>query len=261
MSQGFVWYELLADDIDAAQAFYTEVIGWTIIDENPAPADDPGFDYRLLAAANGDAVAGLMQRPAGMPAAWNGYIGVDDVDAAVAAVETAGGAARMPAVTMLGVGRMALLADPAGTSFYVMAGVGEPSRAFQGPDGATPGHMVWNELSARDPDAAIDFYAGRFGWRQEGAMPMGALGDYRFIHDDTSVIGAVMGEVPGGRIGWLFYTQVDDIDAALARVGAAGGRGLQGPDPIPGGSFSLVAEDPWGSRFGLVGPRREGAVP
>lgn len=252
---GFVWYDLLVDDVEAAQAFYTAAVGWSV---SPGGMDEG--DYRILSAGD-DPVAGLMQRPADMPSphAWIGYVGTDDVDADAAAIAAAGGAVHMPPMTLPGVGRMAMVADPQGTPFQLFAPE-EESRSFQPNDAATPGHFVWNELTARDPDAAIAFYTERFGWRQEGSMPMGPLGDYRFLHAGPTVIGAAMGEVPGGRLGWRFYTMVDDIDAALARVEAAGGRGLQGPDEIPGGSFSLVAADPWGVQFGLVGPRHGGTA-
>ena len=41
----FIWYELVTGDADAAQAFYSEVIGWRI-----GPSDTPGMDYRLASA-------------------------------------------------------------------------------------------------------------------------------------------------------------------------------------------------------------------
>ena len=82
----FIWYELLTKDAKAAKAFYDDVVGWNI-DAQPAPG---GMDYRTINASDG-AAGGLMQLNADMLAhgakpTWLGYIGVDDVDAAVAAV-------------------------------------------------------------------------------------------------------------------------------------------------------------------------------
>jgi len=246
-----IWYELLTPDPDAAQDFYTHVVGWTI-----APSNHPGMDYRIISAPDGVPVAGLLKQPDGMTAGpvWLSYLAVADVDAAVDAIERAGGATHMPAMTIDGVGRMALVADPQGATLYVMRGESaEDSLAFRQAEEATPGHAVWNELSARDPEAALDFYASAFGWRQDGAMPMGELGDYRFVSCGTTRLGAIMGEVPNGRIGWQYYFMVPDIDAAEQRLASAGGKTIQGPDQIPGGSFALVCEDPHGARFGLVG--------
>jgi predicted enzyme related to lactoylglutathione lyase len=48
---------------------------------------------------------------------------------------------------------------------------------------------------------------------------------------------------------------VADIDGALATVRDLGGTVLQGPDPIPGGSYAANIADPAGNRLGLAGPR------
>ncbi|NJC34565.1 hypothetical protein GGR88_002079 [Sphingomonas jejuensis] len=255
-----IWYELLTTDADAAQAFYADVIGWSV-----AGSGMPGIDYRILTAPDGVAVGGLMQRTAEMPGAavWLGYVGVDDVDAAVAKVEAAGGSVHMPAMTMDGVGRMAMVADPDGLPFYVMHGDSdEDSRAFlpaQEHDGpSTVGHAVWNELSAPDPDAALGFYGAQFGWTQAGGMPMGELGEYRFLAGPRSTHGALWGTPPDGRPGWTYYFHVEDIDAAVERARNGGGAVLHGPAEIPGGSYSAILTDPQGAQVGLVG-RRGGA--
>ena len=249
----FIWYELLTGDVDAATAFYAEVIGWSI-----APSGMPDIDYRIASAPDGVSIGGLMTRPGGMAGVptWIGYIAVDDVDASATAIGSVGGVIHMPPMTLPGVGRMAMVADPQQIPFYVMRSESdEPSHAFVTADKAVPGHVVWNELSVPDPAAAIAFYGEQFGWRQEGAMPMGDLGDYQFLHAGSDTIGAVMGQMPGGRDGWKYYFLVTDIDAAVDRLRTAGGTLLQGPDPIPGGAFTIVAEDPQGARFGLVGMR------
>lgn len=51
----FIWYELLTDDIAAAQDFYTHVVGWQIGDSGIA-----GIDYRIFATPEGEAIGGLM---------------------------------------------------------------------------------------------------------------------------------------------------------------------------------------------------------
>jgi len=249
----FIWYELLTRDVDAAAAFYADVVGWQVRDSGM-----PGMDYRLFVAPDGAMIAGLMAMPPGMPAStWLGYVAVDDVDAATARHVAAGGTQHMPPTSIPGVGRMAMLTDPQGAALYLMRGESdETSTAFQPADRAAPGHFVWNELTAPDQDRAIAFYMDQFGWRQEGSMPMGAFGDYKFLLSGDVAIGAAMGMVPGGQAGWQYYTMVADIDAAAARIVAGGGQVLQGPDQIPGGSFSVVASDPMGARFGLVGSRR-----
>ncbi|MDP1027412.1 VOC family protein [Sphingomonas sp. KR1UV-12] len=249
-----VWFELVTSDPDAAQRFYADVVGWTI-----APGEMPGMDYRILSARDGDRVGGLMPRPAGMEAApvWLVYIGCDDVDRTVAAAQAKGAALQLPPMDVPGAGRLAMLADPQGNPFYVMHGEGTiDSRAFeQHGNSARPGHAVWTELSTPDQDAGIAFYADLFGWRQDGAMPMGPLGEYKFLYNGDAMVGAAMRTTPGAPNGWQSYFLVPDIDAAVGRVAAGGGTLIQGPDEIPGGAFSAVLADPQGARFGLVGTR------
>ena len=248
-----IWYELITADAEATQRFYDTVLGWSF-ERMPG---GPQMDYRI-AIAGGTAVAGVMQQPEGdgMPLRWLIYFGVDDVDRSAGEAAQAGASVHVPPTDIPGVGRFAFLSDPQGALFYLMRGTSdEESRAFRCGEDVPQGHAVWNELSAPDPEAAIAFYGALLGLRREGAMPMGELGDYSFIHAGPDCIGAVMGEVPDGQPGWLAYFSVDDIDAAAQRLGQAGGRIVQGPDEIPGNCFSLVAEDGNGARFGLVGRR------
>jgi predicted enzyme related to lactoylglutathione lyase len=55
---------------------------------------------------------------------------------------------------------------------------------------------------------------------------------------------------------WNFYFGVEDIDGAAKAVSANGGAIHYGPAEVPGGVFIIVAGDPQGALFGLVGPRR-----
>ena len=248
----FVWYELLTADPDSAAAFYGDVIGWTA-----SSAGQPGVDYRLF-SAGGVPVAGHMKLPeaaaeAGMAPGWLGYIGVDDVDSAVAGIEDAGGRVHMPAMDLEGVGRMALVADPQGVAFYVMRGAGDsPSPSF---DSKKAGHCSWNELSTPDQAAALAFYTARFGWKAGDVMPMGELGGYQFIEQDGDMIGAIMTSPPGLRPAWNFAFGVGDIDSAAARIEAGGGTVHHGPVEVPGGDRVVMASDPEGVRFMAVGPR------
>ncbi|MEJ8631161.1 hypothetical protein P0F65_17775 [Sphingomonas sp. I4] len=176
----------------------------------------------------------------------------------VEAIVEDGGQVLMPAWTMVGVGRMALVTDPLGAPFYLMAAESDqPSRAFvEHGTGEATGHVVWNERIASDPDRALAFFGRHFGWVHQGGMPMGELGEYRFIADGPVMLGALMDCPPGGTPGWRFYFAVADIDAAAARVTELGGTIEYGPVEIPGGDFSMSAVDPQGARFGLVGRRK-----
>ena len=250
----FIWYELITPDPDAATRFYEAVVGWRV---GSASAEHNG--YREIAAEGGHA-GGMMplteeMRQHGARPVWLGYIGVDDVDATVAAVEGDGGKVLMRAWDIPGIGRIAMLADPQGVPFYVMRGASdEDSNAFS-TDQAQ--HVRWNELSTSDPDAAVAFYTRHFGWVQEGDMDMGAMGKYRFLHHAGEMIGAVMRKPEQMPVSlWTYYIGVDDIDRAHRAVTEGGGRIIHGPVEIPGGEFAIDAFDPQGAAFGLVGPRK-----
>lgn len=255
-----IWYEYLALDADRAGAFYAEVAGWQI-----GSSGMPGIDYRILSTSRGAAIGGLMALPQGAPMrpGWLGYFGVDDVDATVSAVQAAGGQVHMSPTTLEGVGRMAMVADPQGAPFYVMRGASEtPSTSFQGAADASPGHVVWNELIAVDQDAAMRFYGPLFGWRHEGAMPMGPLGDYKFVHAGPVGLGATMNLPPGEAAGWRFYVLVPEVDTAVARLtGAGGARGAR-PQPDPGRRLRRHRGGSlWGSlRLGRPTTRKSGGM-
>ena len=191
---------------------------------------------------------------------WLGYLHVADVDAAIAAIEGDGGKTLMPASDVPEVGRIAMVADPAGAPFYIM----KPTPPADRPDAKSdlfsvdqPQHIRWNELSTTDQDGAIDFYTRHFGWTQEGAMDMGEFGQYRFVQKDGVGIGAIMPKMPEMPVSiWTYYIGVDDIDRAVAAINDNGGKVLNGPMEIPGGEFAVFGIDPQGASFGLVGPRK-----
>lgn len=267
----FIWYELMTSDPDAAAAFYGDVVGWRIGANAFADAGSgEPMDYRMIERLDGGGSAcgfsggvfGLTGEMVGQGAkpAWLGYIYVADVDAEVDAIVAEGGQVHVPATSMEGVGRFALVTDPFGAAFYLMT----PQPPANDPDATSdvftvdkPQTVRWNELVTPDDDAAVAFYTRHFGWTQEGAMPMGPLGDYRFLQSEGVQIGAVMKKADFMPVpGWTYYIGVDDIDRALAAVKDGGGRPQGDPQQIPTGEYTVHAFDPQGAYFGLVGPRR-----
>lgn len=247
-----IWYELQTPDPDAATRFYDAVAGWTI---GPRPAGE--MDYRMIAAEGGD-IGGVTSLNASIPGAatrpgWLMYLGVDDVDAAVAAIVAAGGSVAMGPLDLPGTGRFAKVADPQGAPFYVMRGESAEaeSEAFSP---TRLGRCSWNELSTTDPAAGITFYTSLFGWRETGTMPMGEMGDYHFLSLGDAALGAAMGSRPGGvPPGWTFYFRVADIDAAARAIVDGGGTVHHGPVAVPGGDRIVLASDPHGVLVGFVG--------
>ena len=249
-----IWYELMTTDPDASKAFYDEVIGWTVQDK---PVGD--MDYRMIDSGNkGEFVGGVFRLTEQMVAGgakptWLFYIGVNDVDASVEKIKAAGGGVMMPAWDVPDVGRMAMVTDPQGIPFYVMRGASDGnSTAF---DRMGMGKCNWNELSTPDQAGANAFYATVFGWTYPDKMPMGADGDYIFVQAGDQTIGATMNRpADSPPAAWRFYFRAPDIEAAAAKVTKNGGTVHAGPMEVPGGDRIIVASDPLGVMFGVVGP-------
>ena len=257
----FIWYELMTPDPAGSKRFYDAVVaGWTI---EAQPSGD--MDYRMITRSDGGNSGGVLRlteemQEHGARPCWLGYLGVPDVDAAVARVEEDGGRTLMPGHDIRGVGRIAMVTDPDGAPFYLMtptAPAGRPDAESDVFSVDRPQHVRWNELQASDQDRSVAFYTRHFGWRQEGDMDMGDFGSYRFLYQGETMIGAIMPRMPQvPQAAWTFYIGVGDIDQAADAARAGGGTILHGPSEIPGGEYSLTAVDPQGAVFGLVGPRK-----
>lgn len=249
----FIWYELMSPDPDASKAFYDAVMRWTI---EPQPAGE--MDYRMIVAPDGN-VGGVMRltpemTSGGARPAWLGYIGVDDVDASVADLTGRGGSVLMPPWDIPGIGRVAMVADQDGVPVYLMRPLSAETATSTAFSPTAVGHVSWNELSAADQSVSMPFYAGLFGWTSSGSMPMGPLGDYTFLSHAGVTFGAVMNRVPDGPPPcWTFYFRVTDVAAAGERIRAGGGAVLHGPSEVPGSEHIIVATDPHGAMFGIVG--------
>ena len=114
------WNELQTRDVEGAKAFYAAVFGW-----QPDDQDFGGMTYTMFNVGD-TPVAGAMPTPSGVPdgvpAFWLSYFSVEDCDASMAKVQELGGSTMGPAHQMEGVGRFAVVADPHGATFGVIAG-------------------------------------------------------------------------------------------------------------------------------------------
>lgn len=113
-----IWHELVTPDVPAATAFYADVLGVSWEDQ---PMGE-GPPYTCL-VVDGRQVGGAMPPPMeGIPPYWGVYFAVEDVDAAIERATGLGATVVAPAFDVPGVGRMAVLADPQGGMFNLMAG-------------------------------------------------------------------------------------------------------------------------------------------
>jgi hypothetical protein len=198
--------------------------------------------YRL-AEVRGLPVAGIMPlMQSGAPAMWATYIATDDADATAKAVAAGGGQTFVAPMDVLTEGRMAVFADPSGAVF----GAWQAGRHIGAGIVNEPGALSWNELATRQPELAIPFYAGVFGWGEssEGSYTSWTLGGRPIGGMDDSV----PAEVPAQ---WRVYFAVADTDATVATVAESGGSVVMAPMDIPQGRIAALA-DPQGASFCVI---------
>jgi predicted enzyme related to lactoylglutathione lyase len=117
---GISWNELNTRDVDSARAFYGAVFGWTFDEQDMGG----GETYSMIVLGERP-VGGMLDLaargvPEQIPAHWQVYLGVDDTDATIAAAKERGGSLMLEPVD-IPFGRFAILTDPQGASFAVIA--------------------------------------------------------------------------------------------------------------------------------------------
>jgi len=110
------WNELATRDAAKAKDFFAQLFGW----EYEAAPDSPS-EYYMIKCQGRDAggIIVMDEKWGDMPPAWTVYFTVDDADACCAKMEQLGGKVIMPAFD-IGVGRMAVIADPQGAAFSII---------------------------------------------------------------------------------------------------------------------------------------------
>ncbi|MEM7322222.1 MAG: VOC family protein [Actinomycetota bacterium] len=110
------WNECQTPDVDAAAKFYAELFGWTTEEMDMGP--EGAYTVFNL---NAEPVAGAMNPPMdGIPPHWSLAFSVDDCDACVATARAEGGTIIVEPMD-IPVGRQAVIADPQGAVFSVIA--------------------------------------------------------------------------------------------------------------------------------------------
>jgi uncharacterized protein len=249
------WVDMQTPDIEAAAAFYGDLLGWTV-EENPRSAELGGY---RRAESNGDEVAGILPLMAeGQPSAWATHISVADIDATLDLVKENGGALISEPMDVMGMLKFAIVSDPGGAVF----GVTQPGTFVGAARVNDAGSICWNELNTRDLEGAKSFYGAVFGWQaneMKMERPAGEAGPEVYVEfkraDGHSVAGMmdITGMLPDQvPAHWLTYFGVEDTDAAVEKVKAAGGAVNFGPVDIPAGRFAVVADPVGGASFAVI---------
>jgi uncharacterized protein len=111
------------------------------------------------------------------------------------------------------------------------------------------GDFIWYELMTPDAAAAMAFYGAVAGWS------FGGSDEYHEIKaGDGEMVGGILQLSPemiagGAHPGWYGYIAVDDVDASVASIVAAGGKVFMPARDMEGvGRMAMVA-DPQGAPF------------
>jgi uncharacterized protein len=118
-------------------------------------------------------------------------------------------------------------------------------------NGYIPGVPCWVDTSQPDPEAAVDFYRGLFGWEFEDVMPPESEGRYfiaRLRGGDVAAVGSIPEAVPQVAM-WNTYVWVDSADDTASEVRAAGGAVVMEPFDVMDAGRTAVLTDPEGAAF------------
>jgi predicted enzyme related to lactoylglutathione lyase len=240
------WVELMTPDQGAARDFYAGLFGWSFDDYDMGEAG-----HYLIGTIEGDDVAGVSGQMPGMedhPAFWGVYLAVDDVDAATAKVEAAGGKVEAGPFDVNDNGRMSALQDPTGARINLW----QAKETIGTQRANEPGTPVWNEVMTPDVPRAAQFYADVLGMGSE-TMPMG--------EDTYTVLKNAEGRTIGGAMNppmpdlpphWNVYFNVEDVDATIAKAQELGGQVVAPAFDVPGVGRMAVLADPQGGMFNLM---------
>jgi len=125
-------------------------------------------------------------------------------------------------------------------------------------NGYIPGVPCWVDTSQPDPDAAVDFYGGLFGWEFESVMPPDSPGKYfmgRLRGLNVAAVGSIPEAAPPQAM-WNTYIWVDSADETAAKVREAGGTVVMEPFDIMDSGRMAVFLDPEGAAFCVWQPNQ-----
>jgi predicted enzyme related to lactoylglutathione lyase len=122
-----------------------------------------------------------------------------------------------------------------------------PSLFAQKGDKSMGRPVVHFEIGCKDRAKTGDFYAKLFDWQVTEAGPASMIQ----TGSPLGIPGHItsLGHEPEHYT--MFYVDVEDVQAALDKAIALGGKKLVGPIPTPAGTFAWFA-DPEGNMIGLL---------
>ncbi|MGH3088227.1 MAG: VOC family protein [Rubrobacteraceae bacterium] len=231
---------------EKAVSFYKELFGWEA--EETMGADSPGKYF--ICRLRGRAVAAVgPQRGEGAPA-WRTDIWVESADEDAARMVEEGGSVVIEPFDLLDVGRVAVVADPAGAVF----GLWEPKEHRGAEVINEPGAWAMSMLNTRDPEGAKAFYGEIFGWETDtfGEVDLWRLPGYvggepsQPVPRDVIGVMAPMSRDESTPPHWSVNFWVEDADETADKAAKLGGAIVAAPFDADISRDAVIA-DPQGT--------------
>ena len=226
--QGDVGYVTLeVPDLSQAEAFYGAVLGWAF-----EPAREPNASRAVGPVPRTRLRGGSSE--GGMEIGWRAH----DLRAAVERVRALGGTAGEPFATALGLS--ATCTDDQGMAFHLWQQVDEDPGTFSViserlVNGRWEGDLAYLTINVVDSGRFRAFFGELFEWE----FRPGRVEDGWQVEDPLPMTGLAGG---ASRASAVPMYRVDDIEAAVERVRAAGGSATP-PEQMPYGRTSDCADD------------------
>jgi predicted enzyme related to lactoylglutathione lyase len=241
------WADISVPDVDAAKAFYSELLGW---DCRTDPRPEAG-GYTMCFVDDVPAAAITPMWGDDAKAGWSVYIASDDTDLTATAVTEHGGHVLASPMNIFDAGRMAFAVDPVGATFGIWQK--NVHRGFE--TGFSVGAMAWIELVARDADKAAAFYRAVFGLE---AVPFPDMPTYWLLQQGgVTTAGLIeLNEQVSGAEGshWRVYVTIAGVEETCARAVALGGSVEIEPFDAAGIGRIAYLRDPFNVRLGVIQP-------
>jgi len=243
-----VWADLVTPDLGVAEKFYGGLFGWQFQSVHAG-----GSDY-AVALLDGRPIGGLVQKP--IPpgehrqSAWLTFIAVRDVDMVKRTAVAHKAKVLVDSKSYPRRGRQAVLADPEGAVFAIVA-----SSSGDSPDYlAEPGDWIWSSLHAKDAGTEAAFYQDLFGYDVYDLSGDDGLEHVILSTDDVARASANQqpDNAPQRHAHWLNYIRVQDATDVAAKAVMMGGKMLVQPHPDRHGGLVAVVADPAGAPIGLM---------
>ncbi len=252
----FVWFEHWSKDaasLDKAKAFYSELFGWSVVQQQMGDASYWEIQHDsvpiglLSTPPHSDALKG--------GATWMGYVSVPDVDASVTAATAAGGSLIGEAAEIPDLGKFAHLKAPSGAFIGVFTGAKGDLPEAQ----PEPGKFAWMEVWVKNDKAKapeVAFLSAACGWTTAD-MPMGKTTYTTFMTAEKGRGGLSAAKKARDAGAWIPFVMVADVDGAAKKAKKAKAKLVMAPTTLDKVGRIAVLADPTGAKFGLWSPPPE----